>query len=219
MAMSQSTSPNPFEPGVCHVCGRILDDKSNGIIPVNGTDVAAPVSSSDPCICLHCESILSTGSVQALQQNDLAAFLDTLETQGALASLVIIDSRREVQLPGISLVCLGRRDEERNIYPHIDLSYDGAASSGVSRRHACIHQSDQGIFIEDLGSTNGTFLNGQQLIPSQLYPLDHGDMVHLGQLKLAITVCREPATAQDAASKGYVNADLQPDFSSNTFRS
>jgi len=106
-------------------------------------------------------------------------------------ALIVVQSKREVRLPGISLVYLGRRDEQQNIYPQIDLTDDGGARYGVSRRHARIHQSEDGIFIEDMGSTNGTYINNQPLIPFKLYPLELGDLLQLGQLKASVTLARE----------------------------
>jgi pSer/pThr/pTyr-binding forkhead associated (FHA) protein len=103
-------------------------------------------------------------------------------------SLVVVGSGRRIRLPPISAVYLGRRDEKQNIYPHIDLTQDNGMTYGVSRRHACIHQSDDGIYIEDLGSSNGTFLNSQRLQPSQVSPLHHGDTLHLGQLQLEVAL-------------------------------
>jgi pSer/pThr/pTyr-binding forkhead associated (FHA) protein len=50
----------------------------------------------------------------------------------------------------------------------------------VSRRHAVIRRSEWGFTIEDLSSTNGTWVNGMELKPGQIYLLRNGD-----QLKLA----------------------------------
>jgi ABC transport system ATP-binding/permease protein len=51
-------------------------------------------------------------------------------------------------------------------------------SPGVSRRHAHLYQRDDGCWLEDLGSSNGTFLNGQRLVEPQL--LKAGDQISLG---------------------------------------
>lgn len=49
----------------------------------------------------------------------------------------------------------------------------------VSRRHARFYTRDNNIIIEDLGSTNGTFLNGERISsPQQLRP---GDAITLGE--------------------------------------
>ena len=51
----------------------------------------------------------------------------------------------------------------------------------VSRRHCQIHREDGGFFIEDLGSTNGTFVNGQRI---HRHVLRSGDVIKLGQTEL-----------------------------------
>jgi len=53
-------------------------------------------------------------------------------------------------------------------------------SERVSRRHAVIHWDGRQAFITDLGSTNGTRLNGQRLEPNQPYSLNPGDHLELG---------------------------------------
>jgi len=55
-------------------------------------------------------------------------------------------------------------------------------SRGVSRRHARITADDVHVVIEDLGSHNGTFLNGQPVMQSQ--PLKHRDVVQVGDTVL-----------------------------------
>src|SRR5260370_17909560 len=43
----------------------------------------------------------------------------------------------------------------------------------VSRRHACILEQDDGYYVEDLGSRNGTYVNGRKLAsPVRLSNLD-----------------------------------------------
>jgi DNA-binding winged helix-turn-helix (wHTH) protein len=57
-------------------------------------------------------------------------------------------------------------------------------SSVVSRRHAHIVVHEQGVTIEDLGSHNGTFVNGERLAAAR--PLTHGDEVRVGPAKLVL---------------------------------
>lgn len=51
----------------------------------------------------------------------------------------------------------------------------------VSFRHAMISKQDSGLVIRDLGSTNGTFVNGQRI---SLSPLKSGDEIQIGPFKL-----------------------------------
>ena len=48
----------------------------------------------------------------------------------------------------------------------------------VSRRHAVIRQVDDGLAIEDLGSTNGTFVNDRRI--SGIVPFFEGDRIRFG---------------------------------------
>lgn len=59
------------------------------------------------------------------------------------------------------------------------LSFTGAAASGVSSRHAAVVLGPQGATIADLGSLNGTFLNGRRVARPE--PLAVGDEIGLGQ--------------------------------------
>jgi len=68
--------------------------------------------------------------------------------------------------------------------PDIDLSLYGGGSAGVSRQHARLLRADDGWAIEDLRSTNGTFVNDQRVPPAQPTPLRNGDSVRCGQLLL-----------------------------------
>jgi two-component system cell cycle response regulator len=53
----------------------------------------------------------------------------------------------------------------------------------LSRRHARVHAlADGRVLIEDLGSTNGTRVNGRRI--DSAVALQHGDMVHVGSLHL-----------------------------------
>lgn len=60
-------------------------------------------------------------------------------------------------------------------------------SSYLSRRHAHIYQQDNELLIEDLGSTNGTWVNGDAL-GDQARPLAHGDEVRFGHRAFSFSV-------------------------------
>lgn len=53
----------------------------------------------------------------------------------------------------------------------------------ASRAHAEIQLSPEGIRIIDLGSTNGTFINGKKLTPKQARELQHDDEIIFGKSK------------------------------------
>ncbi len=83
-------------------------------------------------------------------------------------------------------ILIGRRDDSSGISPQVDLTPYGAAGKGVSRQHAKIIARNDELFIEDMGSVNGTFLNGHRIDPYQALPLNSGDVVQLGTLVLQV---------------------------------
>ncbi len=103
----------------------------------------------------------------------------------AVAQLLIREYGKLISIPvGQTEVVIGRSDPVKGVYPEIDLAGHGGESSGVSRRHARLILQDGRWCIEDLNSTNFTFLNRQKLIPGQRYPLRSGDELRLGLLML-----------------------------------
>lgn len=76
---------------------------------------------------------------------------------------------------------IGRWDADNGIFPDVDLdAHDPEAK--VSRRHARIIYRGGRYAIEDLGSTNGTFVNrGRRLIPGTAHNLNNGDEIIVGK--------------------------------------
>lgn len=90
----------------------------------------------------------------------------------------------------IKELVIGRYDSDSGSMPDIDLREFNAAEKGVSRRHASIVRRDGALSIIDHNSGNGTFLNGQRLVPNQPRILRDGDDVRLGYLVLHIRFVR-----------------------------
>ena len=86
--------------------------------------------------------------------------------------IVSIDSVviKEVELTK-ERTTLGRR-------PYNDIVIDNLAVSG---EHAVIHMTDDGVEIEDLGSTNGTYVNAKAVTRQELR---NGDIVEVGKYKI-----------------------------------
>jgi hypothetical protein len=76
---------------------------------------------------------------------------------------------------------IGRWDADGGIFPDVDLDADDPEAK-VSRRHARIMRRNGQYFVEDLGSTNGTFINrGRRLLPGDRQPLRDGDEIIVGK--------------------------------------
>lgn len=104
----------------------------------------------------------------------------------ALISLNIIDTGDYLPLMDQEEVTLGRVSDGQPVIPDIDLTPYKAYEGGVSRMHASIRMIDDLVVVTDLGSANGTRVNGMQITPHIPCPIKHGDIVTLGKFKIQI---------------------------------
>ncbi len=81
---------------------------------------------------------------------------------------------------------LGRSDTNNPYVPDIDLASFGALEHGISRRHAALVRFRNNLCVLDLGSANGTFLNGQRIQPERPYPVQENAQIKLGSLVLTL---------------------------------
>lgn len=70
----------------------------------------------------------------------------------------------------------------------VDLSAHRAALLGVSRQHALITRRGRTFTLEDLRSTNGTWVNGSRVVPGLPHTLENGDQLQLGELILYVAL-------------------------------
>ncbi len=85
---------------------------------------------------------------------------------------------------------IGRWDADSGIFPDVDLDSDDPEAK-VSRRHARITRRGEQYYIEDLGSTNGTFINrGRRLLPGDRQPLNDDDEIIIGKTFLRFHVTK-----------------------------
>jgi pSer/pThr/pTyr-binding forkhead associated (FHA) protein len=89
--------------------------------------------------------------------------------------LYITENHREgriVEVAGIATI--GRANDS-------DIVIDEAT---VSHRHALLSRQSEGAVLIDLGSTNGSFVNGVQAPPDEVVWLADGDVITLGRVVL-----------------------------------
>lgn len=109
-----------------------------------------------------------------------------LDAQQAVTGprLFIATSGVALSIPLLDEVVVGRTDPMMSQPPEVDLQPYGGGSAGVSRHHARFLRRPEGWFLEDLQSTNGTYLNEVRLLPHRPVRLNSGDLVRFGQLTL-----------------------------------
>jgi hypothetical protein len=103
-------------------------------------------------------------------------------------SLNMVESGQILPLADRTEFTLGRSAEGQPIVPDVDLSPHNAYANGVSRLHAVLKLIQDQIVIMDLGSSNGTYLNGSRLKPYVETPVTHGDVIYLGKLKMQVLI-------------------------------
>jgi phosphoserine phosphatase RsbU/P len=92
--------------------------------------------------------------------------------------------------------------------PDVDIYLESLA---VSRQHARILRQNGGFFIEDLGSSNGTYLNGEKI--QQRRPLGEEDMVQIGPYLLAL---RPDPSASGMETNSFIRHRIQAQASNQT---
>ncbi|MGJ3239358.1 MAG: FHA domain-containing protein [Anaerolineae bacterium] len=82
---------------------------------------------------------------------------------------------------------VGRSDNVTDYVPDIDLTPHGAYRLGLSRRHAVILCEDERLFVKDLNSRNGTFVNGTIVPGNTKQLIQHGDELRFGNLAMQVS--------------------------------
>lgn len=186
----------------CDVCGS----------PIGDPAVAEPPAAVATRQCPACAAPI-TGRFCEACGHDSALPPPSAQSSAAVAWTVVIAADREfyervlaregpdtVDFPAyfperrISLdqevTLIGRRNPDKGVDPQIDLALH-PADRGVSTQHAVLRLGGNGLSVTDIGSTNGTSLNGSddRLPEGVETPLADGDRIHVGAWT-TITVVR-----------------------------
>lgn len=105
-------------------------------------------------------------------------------TEDMLLRLEIVDSTNPLVVDVRGEMMIGRSDNATEYTPEIDLTRHGAYRLGLSRKHALLRRKGDLLELVDMGSRNGTIINGQKLAPQDTTIIHDGDEVQLGNLTL-----------------------------------
>lgn len=143
-------------------------------------------------ICGNC-GVLFKNEIRTKKLADVAvADLERTKRIGAAITeqfkpLGLMIANQMVEMPFAATTVLGRNGDTPGDVPvDFDLTPFSAAEKGVSRNHARITRNRDLMHVTDLGSTNGTFLNGYRLVANQERILRNGDELMLGRLKVIL---------------------------------
>ena len=146
--------------------------QSTMIEPVNVTSVGFEVRAVEP--------MPTPEPIPTLHASDGQASVSVLSLNAKLLIERRDGSPFEFRISGTESI-IGRWDADNGVFPDVDLdSHDSEAK--VSRRHAKIRRSGLDYVIEDVGSTNGTYINrGRRLMPGTPQVIKNGDEIIVGK--------------------------------------
>jgi len=180
---------SPESSRYCDECGARLSGND-----VHATDLPVERHQTAETPIAQVASVTSVGvppMVERLGRSISESNGKTPDISGSLRATLVVErgdaSGAEFALDGVESN-IGRWDADNGIFPDVDLdSHDQEAK--VSRRHARIIRRDGHFFIEDLGSTNGTYVNrGRRLLPGNPHSLVDGDEIIVGKTFLRFHV-------------------------------
>jgi len=143
----------------------------------------AEVEAGD-AFCSSCGALLQTAPTPAAAPVEAAPVPPPPPPAGL--RLVVAASGAEIPLPAKEEILIGREDPVSGIYPAVDLTPHGGEEGGVSRQHARLIVEGGNYFIEDLDSTNFTFVNKQKLAPKIRQAVNDGDEIRCGRVALVL---------------------------------
>jgi hypothetical protein len=164
---------------VCETCGTLMlgEEKEK----VTGTkrfgaeadpeDDLSPRSKTDTGEMLN--AAVSTAGSNQFTENMVLRF----EIEGAPTPILLTPQAE---------TAIGRRDPATGTMPDVDLSAYAGYRLGVSRKHAIIRYQNEHLDIYDLGSSNGTSVNGVRLTPHEPHTLRDGDEILLGKMMVKV---------------------------------
>jgi len=147
--------------------------------------------------CVQCGTYLPSGgplrTEPFVDQEDGRLARPRQDEKGGSGSSKALSIEVEVQNTGRKVllsadreILVGRLDAAHGIFPELDLTTDGGLEQGVSRRHSRIYTQDGAYYVEDLDSTNGTFVNGERLTPYLPYVFRDQDLLVFGTMRMKI---------------------------------
>lgn len=160
---------NPAGEAYCEDCGAALPGTAGASPPpaVSIPDTPPPVQAPPPVAVAE---PVATGA----------------PTPASGSRLALADGSGDFPLDK-DVINIGRRSPVDGIFPEVDLT-EADVDSYISRRHGKIVFGEQGPVYEDLGSSNGSFLNGTRLSHGVQTPIKPGDQLRLGKTEMVYQV-------------------------------
>jgi hypothetical protein len=152
---------------------------------------------SNAKVCVNCQTPLNDAhaaqittkrlsqNVDILTKTEIEALIDSTSPVMGLSIYIVNNGELiMVEEEQVELI-LGRKTSDTSETGGYLINI-GAYDGFISRRHAKISRNANRYEIVDLGSSNGTWVNRQRLIPQKPYPLLNGSHIQMGHIQLMI---------------------------------
>lgn len=145
------------------------------------------VNAKNAPVCIECGQLL-------IDDLDATRPLTQPRTPHRIHTLIfqIGDDQLSISLKMAERLILGRQSDQNR--PDLDLARFKAAEHGISRIHATLESNEAGVYLMDLGSRNGTYVNGQALAAFNPCYLADGDVLRFGKLTVTLALITEENT-------------------------
>jgi hypothetical protein len=177
----------------CDECGARFDkSKRNSLTDIDLNQTFLENNQSNEVPAFAVEPAVSSASVLKESGGGTAATMN-VSTDGikSISAKIVIERGKSAGKEFFierDETSIGRWDADNGIFPDVDLDPDDPEAK-VSRRHARIVRRNGQFALEDLGSTNGTFVNrGRRLLPGNAQFLNDGDEIIVGKTFLRFQI-------------------------------
>ena len=134
------------------------------------------------------ETTHATTKMPNMNDDDGLLHIGTVRFRG---NLVLTDKDNgtiyRIENESLNEAVIGRLNAKTGYRPLVDFTDYKGKERGVSRRHATINQRGDLIFVTDHNSLNGTYLNGQRLVPEQARVMRDSDTLRIGHITLIVS--------------------------------
>lgn len=194
-APALSSSPSPSGKTKCSFCGaenaltNMYCENCGTPLPALTADAPAPVSPTPPVTPAASDNVtpLVTADPRPAAAVTSKMIIATPASQPPPAGhprIVVVSNGMYFDLNGYQQALIGRVDPTSDNFPEVDLTSHGGDEGGISRKHLRITLAGNQYFAEDLGSSNGSWIGTNRLVPNTRTPLNSGDQLRLGKLVL-----------------------------------
>ena len=154
------------------------------------------INRADAAICIHCGKPLGPLSEENLKTNtvdmetkffpiDREENIDKVSREAPAEGIAVYvsDQTHPVEVCLENEFVIGRLTDATEVKV-VDLTSYNANDLGVSRRHLLVRRAGKVYNVIDLNTTNGSWVNGQRLIPQLPFPITSGAQIRLGRMRI-----------------------------------